>query len=304
MLAPLGLDHSYTANGLRSGGASLPASRVSAAVKYCSAQVAALIFGSRDARLSRALSPFRKAEPTFTAVASARKIIWVRPDDIVFKLWRSRPSRRRHSAGRLGPRPGARRGNEQVQVDLPAFSGRCPWEDTVLFGKLSKPLSSRRAGPRGTACAAEAPIREEGRSSLQGSPGTGFRIARDLWAGPPISRMFTSAGAARSFMARGEIIVWRWPSFCRSESSLVTCAPATPIGRRSARRCWTPVALTKDGAPSNAHAAFMGHWMARHPWSEPRRPTPPRGLFANRRGGRARDKGCTSERQELAIASR
>ena len=86
MLAPLDLDHAYTANGVRSGGASGPASHVSAAVKYCSAQVAALLYGARDVWPGSALSPFRKAEPAFTAVASARKIIWVRPDDIVFKV--------------------------------------------------------------------------------------------------------------------------------------------------------------------------------------------------------------------------
>jgi len=135
MLAPLGLDHAYPANGARSGRASPPASRVSDAVKFCSAQVAALLYGSRDARQGRALSAFRKAKPAVTAIANERKIIWVRPDDIIYKI---RGDHDLHANDILA---GDWDLDRALLVDSIKYQSICKhfrdgvaWEDTELFG--------------------------------------------------------------------------------------------------------------------------------------------------------------------------
>ena len=229
---------SSATNDVRSGGASLPAPRLSAAVRFCGAQMAALLYGSRDARPGQALSPFGKTKPALTAVASARKIIWVRPEDIVFKIVGDHGL---HASDILP-------GDWDLDRALVAETKKCksiyqhfrdgfPWDDTALFKSYSKRL--RRGEPvRGVDSLPRLKRLYEGGSTrpseTSGQTDSGSRATSS--AVPPISRTFTSAAAARSFMARREITGWRWPSCCRSASSLVTCAPGMPIGKKSARR--------------------------------------------------------------------
>ena len=262
MLAPLGLDHSYTANSLRSGGASRPASRVSAAVKYCSAQMAALLFGSRDARPSRALSPFRKAEPTFTAVASARKIIWVRPDDIVFKVVGD------HDLHADDILPGDWDLDRTLVAETKKyksiyrhFRDGCPWDDTLLFQSYSKRL--RRGEPvRGVDSLPQLKRLYEKKvdAAFRDLREHGFRIARDL-LGQPTNLPHVHIGRG------GEILYGRRENHRLAMAKLLSLR-VIPCNVRARHADWQKVreavldaqALTKDGTPpSNAHAAFIGH---------------------------------------------
>ena len=261
MLAPLGLDHSYTVNGVRSGGASLPASRVSAAVKYCSAQVAALIYGSRDARLSRALSPFRKAKPAVTAIASERKIIWVRPDDIIYKI------RGDHDLHANDILQGGWDLDRALLADSIKFQSICEhfqdgvaWEDTELFGdyaarfrrgEIVRGANSLARLKRQYDTRVEAVFRDLG--------ATGFRIARDLLGRP--------TNLPHVHIGRGGEILYGTKGNHRLAMAKLLSLRVIPCHVRARHADWQKVreavldavALTKDGAPSNAHAAFMGH---------------------------------------------
>ena len=261
MLAPLGLDRSYTVNGVRSGGASLPASRVSAAVKYCSAQVAALIYGSRDARLSRALSPFRKAKPAVTAIASERKIIWVRPDDIIYKI------RGDHDLHANDILQGGWDLDRALLANSIKFQSICEhfqdgvaWEDTELFGdyaarfrrgEIVRGANSLARLKRQYDTRVEAVFRDLG--------ATGFRIARDLLGRP--------TNLPHVHIGRGGEILYGTKGNHRLAMAKLLSLRVIPCHVRARHADWQKVreavldavALTKDGAPSNAHAAFMGH---------------------------------------------
>ena len=262
MLAPLGLDHAYPANGARSGRASPPASRVSAAVKFCSAQVAALLYGSRDARQGRALSAFRKAKPAVTAIANERKIIWVRPDDIIYKI---RGDHDLHANDILA---GDWDLDRALLVDSIKYQSICKhfrdgvaWEDTELFGdyaarfrrgEIVRGANSLARLKRQYDTRVEAVFRDLG--------ATGFRIARDLLGRP--------TNLPHVHIGRGGEILYGTKGNHRLAMAKLLSLRVIPCHVRARHADWQKmregvleaVALTKDGAPPpNAHAAFIGH---------------------------------------------
>ena len=261
MLAPLGLDHAYPANGARSGRASPPASRVSAAVKFCSAQVAALLYGSRDARQGRALSAFRKAKPAVTAIANERKIIWVRPDDIIYKI---RGDHDLHANDILA---GDWDLDRALLVDSIKYQSICKhfrdgvaWEDTELFGDYAARFR-RGEIVRGTQSLARLKRQYDTRveAVFRDLGATGFRIARDLLGRP--------TNLPHVHIGRGGEILYGTKGNHRLAMAKLLSLRVIPCHVRARHADWQKVreavldavALTKDGAPSNAHAAFMGH---------------------------------------------
>lgn len=257
MLAPLGLDHSYTANGARSGGASRPASRVGAAVKYCSAQMAALLYGSRDVRSSGALL----AKPAITAIAGPQKIIWVRPEDIAFKIIGDHDLHANDIlAGDWDLNRTLVAETKKYESIYRHFRDGCPWDDTVLFKSYTKRL--RRGEPvRGVDNLPRLKSLYEKRvdAAFQDIREHGFRIARDLLGRP--------TNLPHVHIGRGGEILYGTKGNHRLAMAKLLSLRVIPCHVRARHADWQKVreavldavTLTEDGAPSNAHAELVRH---------------------------------------------
>ena len=253
-------------NDVRSGGASLPAPRLSAAVRFCGAQMAALLYGSRDARPGQALSPFGKTKPALTAVASARKIIWVRPEDIVFKIVGDHGL---HASDILP-------GDWDLERALVAETEKCesiyqhfrdgfPWDDTALFKSYSKRL--RRGEPvRGVDSLPRLKRLYERRvdAAFRDIRSNGFRIARNLLGRP--------TNLPHVHIGRGGEILYGTKGNHRLAMAKLLSLSVIPCHVRARHADWQKIrqtilrqsllseaALSDSAVPCDIYRKFMGH---------------------------------------------
>jgi hypothetical protein len=263
MAAPLGLNRSYPS---LHPDVPLPGKRVSAALTSYRDQGKGLLAGflrrSRDARPGSAFATLRRAKLAVTAVASEHKIIWVRPDDIVFKI---RSDHDLHANDILA---GDWDLNRAWVVDTIKYQSICKhfkdgvaWEDTRLFahyakrfhrGEVVRGASSLQRLKRQYETRVEGVFRDIG--------ATGFRIARDLFGRP--------TNLPHVHIGRGGEVLYGTKGNHRLAMAKLLSLGLIPCHVRVRHSEWQKVreavldavALTKHGAPpQSTHAAFTGH---------------------------------------------
>jgi hypothetical protein len=262
MLIPLSLDHARIAQETRSPRASFSASGIRAAAKYCSTHIGALLYGSGEARPSHALAAFRKAKPATTAVASARKIIWVRPEDIIYKICSDHTLRADAIlAGDWDLDRVPLTASVKYQSIVKHFKDGVAWEDTALFddyaarfgrGEIVRGASSLERLKRQYETRVEAVFKDLGT--------TGFRIARDL-LGRPTNLPHVHIGRD------GEILYGTKGNHRLAMAKLLSLS-VIPCHVRARHADWqkvreevlAAVLLTEDSAaPPNGRATLMDH---------------------------------------------
>jgi hypothetical protein len=197
-----------------------------------------------------------------SAVASERKIIWIRPETIAFKI------RRDHGLHANAILPGDWDLNRALVAETKKYQsisehfrdGR-PWEETALFRGYSKRFG-RGEIVRGASNLSRLKRQYESRveAVFQDLAASGFRIARDL-LGRPTNLPHVHIGRT------GEILYGSKGNHRLAMAKLLSLG-VIPCHVRARHADWQKireavlraVVLPKDGAaPSSAPSEFIGH---------------------------------------------
>ena len=129
-------------------------------------------------------------------MASPNKIIWIRPEDIVFKIV---------LPGEWGLKRNLFADTKKYRSISQHFLEDVPWQDTVLFEMYERRLGFGELVRGVDSLAKLARVYETKVDALyRDLSANGFRIARDPHRQTPIGR-------------GGATTLWRWPDCCRSD---------------------------------------------------------------------------------------
>ena len=220
------------------------------------------LFGYRNAGSRGVSLAFRRSKPAVSAIADERKIIWVRPEDIVFKI---KGDRSLH-ANDIPPgdwdlrRRYVSKTSKFISI-LQHFRDGWLWEDTALFADYCDRLN-RGQLVRGTNNPHGLKRQYETRvdTAFEDMRANGFRIARDIF-GRPTNLPHVHIGR------NGEVIYGRRGNHRLAMAKLLSLS-VIPCHVRARHADWQKVResvlkavlLTKDGAPATQAAlSFRGH---------------------------------------------
>jgi hypothetical protein len=220
------------------------------------------LVGHRPAGPSGGRLAFRRSKPAVSAIADERKIIWVRPEDIVFKI------KGDHSLHANDIRPGdwdlrrshVSKTSKFVSIIQHFRDGR-PWDDTALFADYCDRIN-RGQLVRGTNNRQGLKRQYETRvdTAFEDMRANGFRIARDI-LGRPTNLPHVHIGR------NGEVIYGTRGNHRLAMAKLLSLR-VIPCHVRARHADWQrvresvlkAVLLTKDAVPAtDATLSFRGH---------------------------------------------
>jgi len=229
------------------------------ALAYRGKELVASLFDLSVVSLS---SIARAREPAITSVASPRKIIWIRPEDIVFKIVGD------HELKASEVLPGEWDLKRNLVADTKKYRSisqhfleDVPWQDTVLFEMYARRLGSGELVRGVDSLAKLARVYETKVDALyRDLSANGFRIARDLLGQP--------TNVPHVHIGRGGEILYGTKGNHRLAMAKLLSIRLIPCHVRARHADWqkirdailSDVALTEGGRePSNLYREFRGH---------------------------------------------